>query len=84
MIPADLLALLCCPETRQPLSVAPSEIVAKLERERAAGRLTNRAGALVAEPVTEGLLRADGAVFYPVSEGIPLLLADEGIIVPAP
>ena len=84
MISADLLALLCCPETRQPLSVAPAAVLAALERERAAGRLANRAGQPLAEPITEGLLRADGAVFFPMSAGIPLLTPDDAVMVPHP
>ena len=78
-----LLALLCCPETRQPLSFAPAGLLATLERARAAGQLVNRAGQPVAEPITEGLLRADGAVFYPMIEGIPLLTPDDAVRVPA-
>ena len=84
MISADLLPLLCCPETRQPLSVAPAEVLAKLEGERAAGRLTNRAGQPLTEPVTDGLLRADGAVFFPMRAGIPLLTPDDAVMVPHP
>ena len=79
-----LLALLCCPETRQPLAVAPAGVLARLEGERAAGRLVNRAGQPVAEPITEGLLRADGAMFFPMSAGIPLLTPDDAVMVPQP
>ena len=77
-----LLALLRCPETRQTLALAPDGVVAMLEAERAAGRLVNRAGKTVTEPVAAGLLRADGAVFYPLSAGIPLLTPDDAVIVP--
>lgn len=75
-----LLALLRCPETRQGLTVAPGEIIAKLEAVRQTGALRNRAGKVLAEPVTAGLLRADGAVFFPVSAGIPLLVIDDGVM----
>jgi uncharacterized protein YbaR (Trm112 family) len=79
---ADLLGLLCCPETRQSLVLAPPEMVVRLETLRAAGTLRNRGGKVVAESIREGLLRADGAVFYPVSDGIPLLVLEEGVMVP--
>lgn len=77
-----LVALLRCPESRQMLALASASVMAKLDADRVAGRLTNRAGKVVTEPVTEGLLRADGAVFYPISQGIPLLTPDEAVIVP--
>ena len=77
-----LLGLLRCPETRQTLARAPDGVLVALDGERAAGRLVNRAGKLVTEPVTEGLLRADGMVFYPMSAGIPLLTSDDAVIVP--
>jgi uncharacterized protein YbaR (Trm112 family) len=84
VISYDLLPLLCCPETRQPLAIAPVELVARLEALRAAEALKNRGGKAVTEPIGEGLLRADGAVFYPVSGGIPLLVLEEGVMVPQP
>lgn len=77
-----LLALLRCPETRQTLVLAPAAVLAKLDGARGAGRLVNRAGNAVTEPCREGLLRADGAVFFPISAGIPLLTPDEAVIVP--
>lgn len=79
-----LLALLRCPETRQALSFAPAALIHALERARAAGMLADRAGRPLTEPVTEGLLRRDGAVFYPMNAGIPLLTSDAGVMVPPP
>jgi uncharacterized protein len=81
---AALLALLCCPETRQPLVVAPADLLARMESARVAGKLTNRAGVALTEPITAGLLRVDGAVFFPVSGGIPLLVPGEAVMVPHP
>ena len=79
-IPMDLLDILRCPETGQTLRVVPAERIRELEGRRAAGGLLNRGGKCVAEPLTAGLLREDGLVFYPVREGIPILLMDESII----
>lgn len=77
-----LVALLRCPETGQTLALAPAGVLVKLDAERVAGRVVNRAGKALMEPITEGLLRADGAVFYPITQGIPLLTPDEAVIVP--
>ena len=84
MIDPLLLPLLCCPLSRQPLAFAPPELLARLEAQRAAGTLRNRAGRLLAERIEAGLVRADGAVFFPVCAGIPLLVAEESVALSQP
>lgn len=79
MIDAQLLAILACPETRQPLKPAEPDLLDAVNEAIAAGRATNRAGQVIREPVEELLVRQDGAVAYPVREEIPVLLVDEGI-----
>ena len=79
-----LLPLLRCPLSRQPLAVAPPELLARLETERVAGTLRNRAGQPLAAPIEAGLVRADGALFFPVRSGIPLLVAEESVTLSPP
>jgi uncharacterized protein YbaR (Trm112 family) len=79
MVAKELLDLLACPATRQPLSVAPAELLARLNR---VPGLENQGGARVRLPLAEGLLRADGRMLYPVQDGIPMLLVEEGIAIP--
>lgn len=79
----ELLAILVCPESRQPLSVAGADLLERLNAAIEAGRAVTRAGDPVADPVAEGLLREDGGVFYAVREGIPIMLIDESIDVSA-
>ena len=69
-----LLELLRCPLTKQPLRPAPVRLVELLESARIAGRLIDDSGKLVAEPLEEGLLREDGLAFYPVRQGIPVMV----------
>ncbi|MFZ0711798.1 MAG: Trm112 family protein [Terrimicrobiaceae bacterium] len=62
----ELLGLLCCPVTHQALRIAgEAELV--------------NASAKVSKPVSGGLVREDGKVLYPINDGIPLLVPEEGI-----
>jgi len=75
----DLLAILCCPETKQSLSMADSALVKKLNDVIARGTLTNIGKKPVAEALDGGLVRADGKILYPIRENIPVMLIEEGI-----
>lgn len=79
MIDAELLKILCCPETHQELRVAETATVEQLNRQAAAGNLKNRAGQPVTEKIDGGLLRADGKFIYPIRQDIPVMLVDEAI-----
>lgn len=71
MIPADLLEMLRCPETRQTLTVAGDDLLARVN-----------AGPLLADPVRAALVRSDGKIAYPVRDGIPVLLVEAAIPLP--
>jgi uncharacterized protein len=79
MVDAELLKILCCPETRQPLSLADAALLQRLNEEITAGRLKNRAGKPVTRKCDGGLVRKDGQFVYPICESIPVLLIDEAI-----
>jgi uncharacterized protein YbaR (Trm112 family) len=79
MLDPELLSILRCPETRVPLREADPALVARVNRAIAAGLLKNRLGHTVSTECAGGLVREDGAVFYPIEDGIPRLLSDEGI-----
>jgi uncharacterized protein YbaR (Trm112 family) len=82
MLDAGLIELLCCPDSRQPVSLADRSVVGKLNSEIAAGRVKNRAGVSVTEPVEAVLVREDGRVCYPVRHGLPVMLVEEAIELP--
>jgi uncharacterized protein YbaR (Trm112 family) len=79
MIDAELLHILCCPETHQGLRVAEPPLVEKLNQQIASGGLKNRAGQPVKEKIEGGLVRADGKYLYPIRGDIPVMLVDEAI-----
>ena len=79
MLAPDLLAILRCPETRQPLVVADADTLAFANALIATGGVRDVNGEPVREPLTEALATADGRRVYPVREGIPILLVEEAI-----
>lgn len=79
MVDPELLEILVCPETRQPVREADGDLVRRLNAAIGAGTVRARGGELVTEAVDGGLVREDGAVLYPVREGIPIMLIDEAI-----
>lgn len=79
MIEAELLRLLCCPETHQDLRLAEPALLDQLNRQIASGSLTNRAGQAVSVKLDGGLVRADGKLLYPIRHDIPVMLVNEAI-----
>ena len=79
MIDAELLKILCCPETHQELRLAEAELIDGLNKRSAAGALKNRSGVVVSEKLDGGLVRADGKFLYPIRQQIPIMLIDEAI-----
>lgn len=75
----ELLEILVCPETKQPVAQAPETVIQTLNAEIEAGRLRNRGGTPLVKPIAEGLLREDGAILYPVDDSIPVMLIEESI-----
>ena len=82
MIDKDLLDILACPETHQSLAVADAKLIERVNALVAAGKALNKAGKPVTEKLTEALVRADKKIVYPIRDGIPVLLIDEGIPLP--
>jgi uncharacterized protein YbaR (Trm112 family) len=79
MIDADLLKIMCCPETHQELRSAEPALIQKLNEQIQAGGLKNRAGQQIKEKIDDGLVRNDGKYLYPVRRNIPVMLVDEAV-----
>jgi uncharacterized protein len=78
-IDKDLLAILCCPETKQAVTIADGTLIKKLNDAVSRGTLQNKGEKVVTEPLEGGLVRADQHILYPVRENIPVMLIEEGI-----
>ena len=79
MLDPDLLKIMCCPETHQPIALAEPSLIEKLNQQIAVGQLQNRAGQPVKEPIDSGLVREDERFLYPIRQNIPVMLIDEAI-----
>ena len=79
MVAKDLLDILCCPETKQDLTLIEGETIEKINQKILAGALKNRGGEFLKEIIDSGLLREDRKYIYPIREDIPIMLIDEAI-----
>jgi len=80
MAASELLRILLCPENRSPLAPADEKLLGELNAAAQAGQLMNRSGQPAPYPLAGALVRDDRAVAYPIVDGIPLMLVDEGIL----
>jgi uncharacterized protein YbaR (Trm112 family) len=79
MVDKELLDILCCPETKQDLTLVSPDIIDKINQRIKKGDLKNRSGETVKESIDGGLLREDQKYLYPIREDIPIMLIDEAI-----
>ena len=78
-VSSDLLEILVCPETKQPLARAGDDVLSRLNDAIRSGQQRNRGGEVLSEPLAEGLVREDGRILYPVDDDIPVMIIEESI-----
>ena len=76
---AALLEILCCPGTKQAVTLLDAASLDLLNRKIANGEVQNTGGNPVKDPLAGGLIRSDKKVAYPIREMIPIMLIEEGI-----
>ena len=79
MIDAELLKIMCCPETHQAIAIAEPPLIETLNQRIVAGQVKNRVGQPVKEKIDGGLVREDKKFLYPIRGNIPVMLVDEAI-----
>jgi len=78
-VATDLVEILVCPETKQPVRLATAPELAGINEKIRAGTLRNRGGEPVKTELVEALIREDGRILYPVDDGIPVMLVEESV-----
>lgn len=78
-VATDLVEILVCPETKQPVRLATAAELASVNAKIGSGALRNRGGEPVKNALVEALIREDGRILYPVDDGIPVMLVEESV-----
>ena len=79
MIDKELLDILACPETKEPVHLAEQTLVDELNARIERGEVSNRGGDKVEKKMDGGLVREDRAFLYRIEDDIPIMLIDEAI-----
>ena len=75
----ELLAILRCPESLQPVRLADDSLVQRLLQQARQGTLKNLQGSKVEADFEALLIREDRKRAYLVRDGIPVMLIDEAV-----
>jgi len=74
-----LLEILCCPVTKQPVTLVNARQLDALRAAQSARSLQLADGSTASETIEAGLLTRDGKTVYLIVDGIPVMLADQAV-----
>lgn len=78
-VAADLLEILCCPDTKVALKVLGEDRISAINKEIATGKVKFKDGKKVDKPLSEALITTDEKTIYRVDDEIPIMLVEMGI-----
>ncbi len=78
-IKKELLEILCCPVSKQPVEVLAKDQLAEINELISQGKIHNAEGTTVDSQIEEALITTDGKTIYRIDDGIPVMLVDMGI-----
>jgi uncharacterized protein YbaR (Trm112 family) len=78
-IDGALLDILCCPLTQVPLQRMPDAKLARLNELIDEQRIKNESKVVVETRLEAALMTRDGKLAYPIRDGVPILLIEQGI-----
>jgi uncharacterized protein len=83
MISDEILSILVCPESKERLTLADPSEVEMINNFLKGEGLQTVGGAAASKHEYDGfLVRADRKIAYPIKDGIPVLLIEEGVVLP--
>jgi uncharacterized protein YbaR (Trm112 family) len=78
-IKKELLDILCCPVTKEPLEMLAADKLAHVNDLIAEGKIKTVDGKPVETKIVEALITTDGKTIYRIDDDIPVMLVDMGI-----
>jgi uncharacterized protein YbaR (Trm112 family) len=79
MVDSELLDILCCPETKENVTLVEGDLINAINKKIEEKGIVNRGGNPVDDKMDAGLMREDKKYLYPIREDIPIMLIDEAI-----
>jgi uncharacterized protein YbaR (Trm112 family) len=74
-----LLDILCCPSSKQSISLLSKADLVLLNSQISAGQISQLDGQTLHQTVQEALITQDRKLIYRIEDGIPVLLTEEAI-----
>ena len=82
MLDSKFLELLCCPITKTKMRTASDSEIANLNELINEGKIKNRIGSTIEEPVYAGLINEESTILMKIEDEIVNAIADELIFLP--